>query len=88
MNTSQQRIDLNLEKLSQRISEMQDRIIMNAQMALEALEKGTLHRATGSTKMNETSSRSDAVFTVYLTQEIEAEGSWKLTNFPAQKLPR
>jgi WD40 repeat protein len=40
----------------------------NATEALQALEKGTLRRSTSSTLMNETSSRSHAIFTITVEQ--------------------
>ncbi|MES1907742.1 MAG: hypothetical protein MHM6MM_000801 [Cercozoa sp. M6MM] len=48
--------------------------VTSADECLSLLERGSLYRKTSSTKMNAHSSRSHAVFTVYLTQRATEEG--------------
>lgn len=47
--------------------------ISSAQEALNVLNDGTLNRTTAATLMNLTSSRSHAIFTIYLSQTIRTE---------------
>jgi hypothetical protein len=50
------------------IAGLTNRPVSNANEALEVLNEGTMNRTTAATLMNLTSSRSHAVFTIYLTQ--------------------
>lgn len=56
------------------VAGLTNRTISSAQEALDVLDQGTLNRTTAATLMNLTSSRSHAVFTIYLTQTMRAEG--------------
>lgn len=49
--------------------ELTKRSISNVSDALQVLHEGTLHRTTASTLMNLTSSRSHAVFTIYMQRD-------------------
>jgi len=42
---------------------------------MKSLERGSLHRSTSSTLMNEKSSRSHAIFTIYIEQHQITEQS-------------
>ena len=50
------------------------RAITSADEALDVLNQGTLNRTTAATLMNLTSSRSHAVFTIYLSQTNHSDG--------------
>jgi hypothetical protein len=47
--------------------------VMTSEQMMRMLDKGTKQRTTGSTKMNQTSSRSHAIFTVFLEQTLFPE---------------
>ncbi len=49
-------------------------MVSSAREALRCLEEGCLARTTGSTMMNETSSRSHAIFTLMLEQRLPLSG--------------
>jgi hypothetical protein len=57
------------------IAGLTNRPVSNATEALQVLHEGTMNRTTAATLMNLTSSRSHAVFTIYLTQIIRSGGA-------------
>jgi hypothetical protein len=56
------------------VTGLTSRVISSADEALDVLNQGTLNRTTAATLMNLTSSRSHAIFTIYLTQTIRSQG--------------
>lgn len=54
---------------------LKDRSITNTAEALQVLHEGTMNRTTAATLMNHTSSRSHAVFTIYLSQVTRRNAS-------------
>lgn len=56
------------------VTGLTSRAISSADQALDVLNQGTLNRTTAATLMNLTSSRSHAIFTIYLTQTIRSQG--------------
>jgi len=55
------------------ISGLKSRHISNLKEALQVLHEGTMNRTTAATLMNLTSSRSHAVFTIYLSQRMGSD---------------
>jgi kinesin family member 4 len=55
------------------VAGLTNHIISSAEEALKILNQGTVNRTTASTLMNLTSSRSHAVFTIYLTQILRKD---------------
>jgi hypothetical protein len=55
------------------ISGLTSRPVSDATQALQVLHEGTMNRTTAATLMNLTSSRSHAVFTIYLSQIIRSD---------------
>ena len=51
------------------VADLSERTITEYVQVLELLKDGNLHRTTGATNMNATSSRSHAVFTIHLEQQ-------------------
>ena len=56
---------------------LKEKVVRNAKEALQVLHDGTLNRTTAQTLMNKKSSRSHAVFTIYLTQTVRDEVNHK-----------
>eukprot|EP01034_Spumella_vulgaris_P022368 gene22368-28490_t len=54
------------------VSGAREELVSSYEQMMKALEEGTAHRTTASTKMNATSSRSHAIFTVFLEQTVHA----------------
>ncbi len=54
---------------------LKEKVVKNADEALNALHVGTLNRTTAQTLMNKKSSRSHAVFTIHLKQTIREVGT-------------
>ena len=48
------------------------------------LERGTVNRTTGSTLMNEMSSRSHAIFTIYIEHRYQEEGTGVMKSFTSK----
>jgi len=57
------------------VSGAEEVVVTTSDEMFQALELGTVNRATGSTNMNHTSSRSHAVFTIILTQTKKQKGT-------------
>ena len=68
------------------ISGLKNRPISNLEEALQVLHEGTMNRTTAATLMNFTSSRSHAVFTIQLSQQIQSDKSNKVDISSVSKL--
>uniref|UniRef100_A0A2P2IG01 Kinesin-like protein n=1 Tax=Hirondellea gigas TaxID=1518452 RepID=A0A2P2IG01_9CRUS len=63
-----------VQKTGVRVAGLTDVDVCSYDEIMAQLELGTLHRATGSTRMNTKSSRSHAIFTIILTQSRKTKG--------------
>ena len=67
------KLSLSAERLCLQIAGLSEQVVAAPTEALHLLCKGGDSRATGSTKMNETSSRSHAIFTLHIQQQSKTE---------------